>query len=324
MGAKVNYTLVGLFVIALVAAIGLIVAWLTAATDTRVYDRYRVYMTESVAGLVLNAPVKYKGVDVGKVVTIRLDKDNPDQVELVLSIERGTPILQDTIATLKIQGLTGLAYVELSGGGPQSPPLTPPVEGELPVIKAGPSLLARLDTAFDLALAQFSHLSARLDTLLSDRNQAAVSRALENLGVITGAVAGRSDSIDRTLTNRGTVTAAVAARADRISKSLDYVAQTTKNSVQVSAELASLLQRGAQAVAVLEETARTFAQTGRTIDQAVRQSSEDVNRVAGDTTALIARLRRLTDDLDRLSRELERNPNMLLFGKQPGRRGPGE
>ena len=79
-------------------------------------DLYRAIEDESVAGLNLNAPVKYNGVDVGKVRAIELDHANPNRVNLLFAIERGTPIREDTIAVLKTQGLTGIAYVELSGG----------------------------------------------------------------------------------------------------------------------------------------------------------------------------------------------------------------
>jgi hypothetical protein len=87
------------------------------------YDLYLAIEDESVAGLNLNAPVKYNGVDVGKVREIRLDPGNPERVNLLFAIERGTPIKEDTVAVLKTQGLTGIAYVELSGGARDAPPL---------------------------------------------------------------------------------------------------------------------------------------------------------------------------------------------------------
>ena len=84
MGTRVNYTLVGLFVIVLGAALVGVVAWLTAATETKQYDEYLVYTNESVAGLNVNASVNYKGVQVGQVVDIELDHNNPDLVKLTI------------------------------------------------------------------------------------------------------------------------------------------------------------------------------------------------------------------------------------------------
>jgi phospholipid/cholesterol/gamma-HCH transport system substrate-binding protein len=113
----VNYPLVGAFVLVLGAVLVAGALWLASGGASRkAHDLYLAIVDESVAGLNLNAPVKYNGVDVGKVRQIQLDPGNPEQVNLLFAIERGTPIREDTVAVLKTQGLTGIAYVELSGG----------------------------------------------------------------------------------------------------------------------------------------------------------------------------------------------------------------
>ncbi|MDP2707564.1 MAG: MlaD family protein, partial [Burkholderiales bacterium] len=106
-----NYALVGAFVLVLGAVLIAGVLWLASGgAYHKKYDLYLAIMDESVAGLNLNAPVKYNGVDVGKVRQIQLDTVNPERVNLLFAIERGTPIKEDTVAVLKIQGLTGIAY----------------------------------------------------------------------------------------------------------------------------------------------------------------------------------------------------------------------
>ena len=117
MENKVNFALVGAFVLVLATALVGVVLWLASggAYQTQ-YERYDASVEESVSGLNPKAPVKYNGVDVGKVERIWLDPENPQRVKLRFQIERGTPIKVDTVATLKTQGLTGIAYVELSGG----------------------------------------------------------------------------------------------------------------------------------------------------------------------------------------------------------------
>ena len=117
METKVSYALVGGFVVILGTLLVAVILWLASGgAFQKAYDLYLAISEESVAGLNLNAPVKYNGVDVGRVRQIRLDPANPEQVNLLFAIERGTPIRQDTVAVLKTQGLTGIAYVELSGG----------------------------------------------------------------------------------------------------------------------------------------------------------------------------------------------------------------
>ncbi len=132
MEDKVNYTVVGAFVLALGAALITGVLWLSAGFSARKHLLpYQSIVSESVAGLNLDAPVKYLGVDVGKVSAIRIDPGNPRQVVLRFLIEQGTPIKKDTEAVLKTQGLTGIAYVELNGGSVGSPPLVAQSEDDV-------------------------------------------------------------------------------------------------------------------------------------------------------------------------------------------------
>ena len=106
-----NYTLVGAFVLVLGAVLIGVLLWIAAGGSVRKQvDHYLAIEEESVAGLNLNAPVKYQGVEVGKVTDIQLDPTNPEKVRLTFAIAHGTPIKADTVAVLKTQGLTGIAY----------------------------------------------------------------------------------------------------------------------------------------------------------------------------------------------------------------------
>lgn len=329
METKLNYTLVGLFVILLGAALLSTVLWLTVGgTGKKQYDSYVVYFTESVAGLYLNAPVKYRGVEVGRVASIKLDPDNPERVEIILEIEHGTPIRQDTIAILTTQGLTGLASVELTGGSRQSPPLEAGREHHLPVIQSGPSLVTRLDNALDSVLANFNELSGKLSRLLNDNNQAAFGQTLANLNTVTGAVASRSTPIEQTLANLQTITATFANHSDSLAKALDGSAETLENSAQLSTELMRIAARINTNLAAVEEMTRTITRATKGLETVVQDSRRDLQRVAGDTAPqvnlLLSELRQLTQVVERFGRELERNPRMLLFGRQSSQPGPGE
>lgn len=328
MESKVNYTLVGLFVIILGMALLGAILWLTIGIQPRVYDEYKVYIRESVSGLNPRASVKYRGVDVGQVVSIRLDPDNPEQVELLLQIERNTPVREDTKAVLTVQGLTGLAYVELTGGSRDSPPLEPTPEQPVPVIDSGPSLVARLDNAFDNLLTTFITLSDRIEVLLSEENQAAFGQALTNLETITTAVADRSEMIGQTLANLETITTTVAGRSDTVGMALDNAASTFESSARIGTELTPLLGRVSAGVVALEEMSKTITETSRSLSAAVEESRQDIQRLARTTTpelnSLLTQLGQLADTLQRFVQELDRNPRMLLFGKPSGRPGPGE
>ena len=148
MEEKVNFAVVGVFVLVLSAALIGGVLWLSSGrTYGRSYDLYHTYMQESVAGLNLNAPVRYRGVEVGRVQKIALAPGNVEQVQVTLAIESGTPIKTDTVAILSTQGLTGIAFVDLTGGGRDSPELKAESGAPYPVIRSGPSLMVRLDAS---------------------------------------------------------------------------------------------------------------------------------------------------------------------------------
>ena len=148
-----NYALVGGFVLLLGAVLVAGALWLASGgAFQKKYDLYLAIEEESVAGLNLNAPVKFNGVDVGKVREIAIDPVHPERVNLLFAIERGTPIKDDTVAVLKTQGLTGIAYVELSGGARDAAPLHAKPGSDYPVIQTKPSLSARLENVLTLSL----------------------------------------------------------------------------------------------------------------------------------------------------------------------------
>jgi len=185
METRVNYFLAGFFVLVLGAASVAGVLWLSVGTPTKDYNRYYVYMTESVAGLNLDAPVKFQGVDVGRVVDIRLDPKNPEQVRLLLAIEKGTPIKENTIAVLGFQGLTGIAHLNLTGQvSGESPPLRVTPGERYPVIQSGPSLRMRIDEGVTHLITSVTETADSLKAFLQGPNKEAISNSLANLDEI--------------------------------------------------------------------------------------------------------------------------------------------
>jgi phospholipid/cholesterol/gamma-HCH transport system substrate-binding protein len=170
MEEKVNFTVVGVFVLVLGAALIGGVLWLSSGKSYRTsYDIYQTFMKESVAGLNLNATVRYRGVEVGRVKNIALAPGNVERVQLTLAIESGTPIKVDTVAILSTQGLTGIAFVDLRGGSRDSPALVAEHDAPYPVIHSGPSLMVRLDASLidaSLMLKNAARLSEDLPLLI--------------------------------------------------------------------------------------------------------------------------------------------------------------
>jgi phospholipid/cholesterol/gamma-HCH transport system substrate-binding protein len=304
----VNYPLVGAFVLALGAVLIAGVLWLASGGALRQkVDLYLAIEDESVAGLNLNAPVKYNGVEVGQVREIHLDPANPQRVRLIFAIAHGTPIKVDTEAVLKTQGLTGIAYVELSGGAPGSAPLLPGPNGELPVIRTKPSLSARLENVLTDVLAKLDSTSANLNAVLSDENRRAITSALADIAAVAHTVAERRATIDAGLASA----ARTFEHGERLAKQLGPVAER--------------LGRGADAVEGMgRQVAATSASAGVAVDAAGAAIQRFGNETQPELQRLMNEVEVLSASLKRLAEQTERNPASLLVGRGTLSAGPGE
>jgi len=308
MESKVNFTLVGLFVVILTAALVAGILWIASGGAVRKhYDHYLAVEQESVAGLNMNAAVKYNGVDVGRVVGISLDPTDPARVTLEFAIEHGTPVKTDTEAMLKSQGLTGIAYVELTGGTASAPLLHAAPGQRYPVITTRPSLGARLENVMTTALAKLDSTTNTVNELLSPENLAAIKTTLANVSAVSQTIAARRQTLD----------AGIASAA----KTFDNAARATN-------DLAPLLERIGRSADALEklgnEAAQASALAGRTVDSV----GGDVKRFTADTLPEVQRLLGemtvLATSLRRLSERIEGSPGSLLVGRRPVPPGPGE
>src|SRR5690606_19856656 len=113
MEREANYIAVGAFVLLLLAFGAFFVIWYTGGRDARDYRRYEIYFQGSISGLSEGGAVRYMGVDVGRVREIRLDPRAADRVQVIVDVDSRTPISEQTIASLGLQGVTGLLYIDL-------------------------------------------------------------------------------------------------------------------------------------------------------------------------------------------------------------------
>ena len=303
-----NYAIVGAFVLVLGAMLIAGVLWLASGgAFQKKYDLYLAIEDESVAGLNLNAPVKYNGVDVGKVRDIHLDPENPERVRLIFAIERGTPIKVDTVAVLKTQGLTGIAYVELNGGAKDAAPLRATTPGEYPVIRTKPSLSARLENVLTTVLAKLDSTSSSINAILSDENRLAFKSALADIAAVSHTLAARKDTLDA-----GIVSAA----------------RTFDNGARVSAQLGPVIERikrSAEAVEKMgDEVTLASSNAGKTVDSVGADMKRFTAETLPELQRLLGEISVLSTSLRRLSEQTERNPAGLLFGRSPVPEGPGE
>ena len=307
MEKKINYAMVGLFVIVLGATWLAISLWLALGDFSTQYTRYHVYMDESVSGLYLDAPVKYRGVEIGKVRDIKLNPTVPGQVQLALDIESEVPIKEDTIAVLSVPGMTGIAFVDLTGGSLASRPLEAEDDQFYPVIQSGPSFFSRLDMSGTKLIANLNILANALAKVLDAEGTQTLREILDNINSITAAFANRQAELER-----GIVSAS----------------ELLENGAVASEQLEPVLSQLDATARSFEEMAVTVSRASESVNRSVVNSGAGVQQFSQQTLpelgALISELRRLADTLQGVGQNLEDDPRVLLYGRDLEKPGPGE
>lgn len=252
MEREANYAAVGAFVL-LVAVLGtLFVYWYSDSREHRDYTRYEIYFEGSVSGLERGSAVRYLGVDVGRVYTMRVDPRDAGRVQVIVDIDSTAPISNKTAAELSLQGVTGLLYIDLlSNTGNRK--LTKAVPSEkYPVIRSARS-------NFDLFLSSLPDLVGKANEvvesaleLLSDKNIAAVTHALGNIDEATAGLPRTLRQIDALVVElRGAsgdirtvaqnINGIATTSGPQITAALERVRDVTDNLAKASAELQGMI-----------------------------------------------------------------------------------
>ncbi|MEK6802891.1 MAG: MlaD family protein [Nitrospirota bacterium] len=320
MEPKVNYILVGAFVLLLGATILGAIFWLGKTDYRGIYDRYYVYTRESVAGLSVDSTVKYRGVDVGRVKQVILNPENSEEVRVTLDIVGGTPVKTDTQAVLVTQGLTGLVTLNLTGGTREAPPLTPAAGQTYPVITSVPSLFGRLDgtlakllsdQGLSTLVANLNGLAQNASSALDEDNRAVLKQILKDLSEVTKVLAERSSQMDRGVQN-----------------AVQAAEQSSRVTEQLGKQLPALVERMSRSAAGLQQMTEDLSRTSRSVGGMIDASRPGIEQFSRQTLAdaglLVTELRQLTATLNRVAQQVERQPNVLVLGRSAQTKGPGE
>jgi phospholipid/cholesterol/gamma-HCH transport system substrate-binding protein len=292
METRARFVLIGLFtIVGFVAALGFVL-WLAKVQLDRTYAQYDI-LFGNVAGLSQTAAVRYNGVDVGKVLTIALDRDDPALVRVRIEIFASTPVRTDTIATLASQGVTGVSFIALEGGSAEAERLAvePPVE--VPVIRSQKSVVQDLMVSGPELLAEATALITQVRSFVTPENRDSVARILANTRDATG----RIDEL--------------ATRAEATLSRIDAVLNGAEAGL---AATDGLLQRDVPAlIAKLRAAADS---TGAAMDSFRSAARNDLPRLAAQVSALIADASGVIARFDALARQIGSDPGRFLLGNK--------
>ena len=288
METKANYTLVGIFTIAVVAAVFGFVYWSQHIGASSDRASYRVMFSSSVSGLRTGSAVLFNGIRVGEVTDLRLNPDNPAQVVAAISIDRAVKVRPDTRAGIEFQGLTGIAAVALNGGSPGEPALNG-------LANPPPALVASPASTQDVTQGAREVLQ-RIDDFIEE-NRAAFKGTLQNLDTFSAALARNSKRMDNILAGIETFTGGDDGKSGGLN-------ETAKSVRDLADRLTKLADNLDKRTASITEGINDFTGTG----------TKQINTISRD-------LQRTLATIDRTVNNIDKNPSRLLFGG--GQQGGG-
>jgi len=309
MESRAYALITGLFVLGIAGCIVVWAQWLGKTPIAR--TAYRVVATGAVSGLNPEAQVRYRGMSVGRVASIALDRKDPRRILVNIEVDSSIPVTKGTYAQLGLEGITGIAYVHLQDDYKDMQPKEKGSDGvvELPL---RPSFFDTVSDSAEGAVRDARELMSNLNSLLTPDNKKAIAALLKslerssaNLDAATARLPGLIASTQEVLSEEN---------RRRLAGTLENAHAASANLPGLARELESLVKESRVAVAKVDRLAEQLEGT----TGAVRE--ESLPRY----NALAESVDRSSQRFGRLSLQLDRDPQSLIFGRRPGRPGPGE
>lgn len=319
MNNRVNYSFVGLLVFIgfiLMFAFGY---WLLKPTSSDDTTNYTIYFDESVLGLNLDAPVKYRGINVGKVTRIRINPKNSEQVEITATILKTTPIKKSTIAKLTAQGITGLSYINLSLGKKDDMPLVIQKGEEYPVIQTSPSFFENFEKSFGSVSSQLSQTLAQTQQLLNQENQEQVAELLKNSAQMFKKI----DTLLDETTIKHIQTS--AKRLDNITQKADALLPHVDTLIGKSVDFEKNVSTSFNSIM---NSYKSIKGSMSNINDSIASGALHVNKMTSDVMPIVnSTLLQMNELLINVEKNLEkysRSPSDIFFKKEELKKAPGE
>lgn len=319
MEPEARYTFVGAVVLALIVAAVAGYLWLVRGGTGDGYRYYAIHFEkQSLEGLQLGSDVNMRGVKVGRVDEYSISRDNINRVDVVVRVDRHTPVSQNTTAVIGRNLITGIARIDLLTPGTPGPELVAVEPGErYPLIPEGTSDLEEIAGAMSRLAVRGEGALKNVEELLNAENRATLIGAVAAVRDLAQGVDERLDRVD--VAAGSVVDTAVALQ--RTSREISTALQ------RLAGEGTGLLQQLGPLVQRANEALETMASAARTLE---RESAGLADRIASGADSgaleLQATARELRSSAEQLSRAAQglRDPRSALFGPSESQLGPGE
>jgi phospholipid/cholesterol/gamma-HCH transport system substrate-binding protein len=315
MENRASYIFVGAFVLIFVAATIGMAVWLAGVDFDEAPKQYTINFEGDVTGLSVGSPVRYRGVPVGSVSAIDIAPENVERVKVIIDVSRDTPIKTDTVAQLALQGITGVAFVQLTGGTHAAPVLAPDRKNKAPVIASRPSALQQLVNRLPEIVEKVDRISGSLVKLFDDKNIAALSSTLENIERASSMMGKESDQISSLLREGRAAIEAMKTAGQSISVLARTLDRETK---PLSSDLSASLKEFRHTMTTLRQGIGTLDRVAGDIASVVDNSKgplqDFTNSGLYEFSTFFSEARILVDSMTRLVDRMERDPAQFFFG----------
>jgi len=301
MNPRIRYVTVGAFVLGGAALFVMIAFWIGDGGLGRQTQPVQMVFGESVAGLTEGSPVRFMGVEVGRVRSIELLTDGAPAVRVIAEIVESTPAGRDVRASLAFEGITGVTYVNLESRPGQ--PATLRGRGDMPEIATTPGNLRALMDDLPALATRVDNLLERAGRLLSDENLRRVETSISAVAEFTESAADQRAAFERTFTD------AAAAMAE-LKTAADTMAATASNArAPVSRSVTDLADAAARVSSIT-------ARADDLLDRHEQDLEIFLERGLPALGPVMAELRDTLRQVQDLAASLEENPSQLLHRKK--------
>ncbi|CZE48039.1 MlaD family protein [Campylobacter geochelonis] len=295
MENKSSYTIVGIFVILAVVGVVSFFWWITTKTDPNLnYSAYYIHTKELPSGLKEGSQVKYIGVPAGIVKKIRFEKDSDfGTIEIELKLQSNFPIKKDSLARVEIQGLSGIANLNITKGVGEGFK-----DGEKPILKLDFGLFSKAENIGEKITVSLE----KLNLLFSDENLANLSQTLESINSITKKLDDNESS---------TKISSILASTDSILKEFD------QNKTQIASNLDKLIKNSDKFILSWTMTSATLNRTLKLVNSDMEKGNYNlkdmINPTLHEATLSLIELKKVLREFQSSLFRLEDNPYDFFF-----------
>ncbi|MBT7756392.1 MAG: MCE family protein [Rhodospirillaceae bacterium] len=321
METRANHVVIGAFVLVVVFGLFGFVLWLAKIEIDQEFAQYRVTFDEAVSGLSLGGDVRYSGIPVGAVTTIEIDPDDPSRVRVTLEVARDTPVRADTVAKLELQGITGVAFIQLSGGTVEAGAPKPARDGEPPSLRSERSAIQAVFAGAPELINRAVILIDAVTKVVNEDNRAAFGHILANVDDLSGRLSRRGPELEQMLGDLQQIAGRSNELMGRLNGLLDS-ADATLAVARGSLSTADDLMEGdlRQTLADLRGASQQFQAVGKDLQTLVADNRVGLTAFSNDglleLTRFLEEARVLVAAVSRLIEDLESDPAQFLFGDQ--------